>query len=263
MAIKDLLIHVDLSGAAEARTDYALALAEAQGALPIGIAHTPAGADSLRGHARLALSNFTRAGERLGLTVETRAIECSPADLPPEITCHAHHTDLAVIGQPGAEGANDSLQTAIFEELLFQSGRPVLVVPWAGKSNPTPRTVMVAWDASGRAARALADALPILRDANKVVVLVATGDEPGDHGDEPGSDIALHLARHGINVEARCVPLGRDIHTADLLLSQAADLGAEMMIMGGYHHSRVREFILGGVTRKVMKTMTLPVLMSH
>ena len=263
MAIKELLIHVDLSKAAEARTGYALALAKAQGALPIGVARTPAAADSLREDARQALRNFTLAGERFGLTVETRMIECGAADLPREITFQALHTDLTVIGQPEAEGAMATQQTAIFEELLFQSGRPVLVVPWAGKSNPTPRTVMVAWDASGRAARALADALPILRDANKVVVLVATDDQPGDHGDEPGSDIALHLARHDINVEARCIPLGRDIHTADLLLSQAADLGAEMMIMGGYHHSRVREFILGGVTRKVMKTMTLPTLMSH
>ena len=263
MAIKDLLIHVDLSGAAKARTAYALALAKAQGALPIGIAHTPAGDDNLREKARQALHDLTLQADRLGLAVETRSIECAAGDLPREIAFHAHHTDLTIIGQPGAEGANGTQQTAIFEELLFQSGRPVLAVPWAGESNPAPQTVIVAWDASGRAARALADAIPILRNADKVVVLVATDDEPADTGDTPGFDIALHLARHDINAEARCVPLGTDVHTADVLLSQATDLGADMMIMGGYHHSRVREFILGGVTRKVMKTMTLPILMSH
>ncbi len=263
MAIRDLLIHVDQSGAAEARTGYALALAKAHGALPIGLAHAPAGNGSATANACHALDQFARAGERLGLTVETRTIECRPGDLPREMAFHAHHTDLAVIGQPDADAANDSQQTAIFEELLFQSGRPVLVVPWAGKSNPSPRTAIVAWDASGRAARALADALPILKHTDKVVVLVASDDRSAENDDAPGFDIARHLARHDINVEARCVPLGADIHTADLLLSQAADLGAEMMIMGGYHHSRVREFILGGVTRKIMKTMTLPVLMSH
>lgn len=261
MAIKDLLSHVDPSGTTQARTEYALALAKAHGAHAIGVAHV--GADSMREDVRGALNDFTLAGQRLGLTVETRTIECGAADLPRELAFQAHHVDLAVIGQPGGAGVGSARQTAIFEELLFQSGRPVLVLPWAGKANPTPRTVMVAWDSSGRAARALADALPLLRGADKVVVVVATGDQPGDDGNDPGFDIALHLARHGINVEARCVPLGPDIHTADLLLSQAADLGAEMMIMGGYHHSRVREFILGGVTRKIMKTMTLPVLLSH
>lgn len=262
MAIKDLLIHIDQSGAAKARTDYALALAKAQGARAIGVTHTPAGADTERENAQRTLSHFTLAGERVGLTVEARIIECGAADLPGEITLHAHYTDLAVIGQPGADGANDT-KTAIFEELLFQSGGPVLVVPWAGQFNPTPRTVMVAWDASGRAARALADALPIMAQADKVIVLIATGDQDGNHGDDPGADIALHLARHDINVEVRRIPLGTDIHTADLLLSQASDLGAEMIIMGGYNHSRVREFILGGVTRKIMKTMTVPVFMSH
>lgn len=263
MAIRDLLIHIDQSGATDARANYALALAKAQGALPIGVVHAPAGAGRSSETARRALDHFALAGERLGLTVETRTIECRPGDLPREMTFHAHHTDLAVIGQPDADGHNGTQQTAIFEELLFQSGRPVLVVPWAGKSNPNPRIVIVAWDASGRAARALADALPILSDADKVIVLVATDNQHAGNRDAPGFDIARHLARHDIKVEARCVPLGADIHTADLLLSQAADLGAELMIMGGYHHSRVREFILGGVTRKIMKTMTLPVLMSH
>lgn len=263
MAIKDLLIHVDLSGAAEARTGYALALAKAQGARAVGVAHAPAGVDSVRENAQSALRHFTLAGERLGLTVETRIIECGAADLPREITLHAHYADLTIVGQPGAEGANSTQQTAIFEELLFQSGRPVLVVPWAGNANPTPRIVMVAWDASGRAARALADALPIMTQADRVIVLIATGDQEGNHGDDPGADIALHLARHDINVEVRRIPLGADIETADLLLSQVSDLGAEMMIMGGYNHSRIRETIFGGVTRKILKTMTVPVFMSH
>ncbi|ODS01274.1 hypothetical protein AUC69_07130 [Methyloceanibacter superfactus] len=263
MTIKDLLVHVDLSKANPARMDYAFGLAEAHKAHVIGIGHAPLGIDALRNEARETLEKFASTGKRHGLSVETRLIECKIGDLPEELAVHVRYTDLAVIGQPEEKGETAGLQRALLQELLFQSGRPVLIVPWAGTSKPSPKTVMVAWDASGTAARALADALPILTHAKKVVILVAIDDKPNSHGDEPGADIALHLARHGIDVEVRRIPLGSDVSAADLLLSQASDLGADMMVMGGYHHSRIREAVLGGVTRTIMETMTVPVLMSH
>lgn len=281
MTIKDLLVHVDLSKAGKARTEYAFGLAEAYGAHVIGVGFSPLGIvpyygapdlvmpvpveyfQSLRDEAQKALDDFTTVGKRRGLSVETRLIESSTIDLPDEMAMQARYVDVAVVGQPEESEGMAGPQHALIEELLFNSGRPVLVVPWAGKGNPTPKTIMVAWDASGTAARALADAMPILKKAKKVVVLVATGARQGAHGDEPGADVALHLARHNVEVEARHIPTGSDISVADLLLSQASDLGVEMIIMGGYHHSRVREYIIGGVTRTIIDTMTVPVLMSH
>ncbi len=281
MTIKDLLVHVDLSKAGKARTEYAFGLAEAYRAHVIGVGFSPLGIvpyygapdlvmpvpveyfQSLRDEAKKALDDFMTEGERRGVSVETRLIESSTIDLPDEMTMHARYVDLAVVGQPEQSEGMAGPQHALIEELLFSSGRPVLVVPWAGKGNPAPKTVMVAWDASGTAARALADAMPILKEAKKVVVLVATEGGPSAHGDEPGADVALHLARHNVEVEARHIPTGSDISVADLLLSQASDIGAEMIVMGGYHHSRVREFIIGGVTRTIIDTMTVPVLMSH
>jgi len=258
MGIKDLLVTVDLSESGQARIDYAFGLAEAHGAHLIGVAYAPNAQE-----ATTALDGFAKASERRGLSAETRLITCKAADLPDEMALHVRHVDIAVVGQPdeGEDGAGP--QHALLNELLFSAGRPLLLVPWAGKANPEPETVMVGWDASGTAARALADALPILRRAKKVVVVIAIGDRRGDHGEEPGADITLHIARHGIVSEARRIPLASDVDVADLLLSQAADLGAEMIVMGGYHHSRLRESVLGGVTRTVLETMTVPVLMSH
>lgn len=261
MTIKDLLVHVDLAHANGARMSYALGLAEAHKAHIIGVGHSQTGIDTQRDEVRRALENFAEAATRRGISVETRLVVCNAGDLPEEMALHARYADLVVVGQPGDDSA--TVQQALLEELIFQSGRPLLVVPWAGKVNPEPKTVMVAWDASGTAARALADALPILKQAKKVIVLVAIDEGRNSHGDEPGADIALHLARHDIEVEARRIPIGSDIKPADVLLSQVADIGADLMVMGGYHHSRVREYILGGVTRTILETMTVPVLMSH
>ena len=263
MAIKDLLIQIDAFTAPEAQLAYALGIAEAHGAHTIGVAHAPSGVASLRNDAQFALGAFARAGEQRGLTVETRLTECAPGDFAGLLALQARHTDMTVIGQPATDGSQGRAQTAVYEELLFHSGRPVLVVPWAGRPKPVPQTAIVAWDASSTAARALADALPILRQAAKTIILVATDGQSTTLGADPGTDIAQHLARHDVDVELRCIPLDPETQTADLLLSQVADLGADLMVMGGYHHSRMREYILGGVTRTIMKTMTVPVLMSH
>jgi nucleotide-binding universal stress UspA family protein len=263
MTIRDLLVHIDPTKSSQARMDYAFGLAEAHKAHVISIGYSPLGIDKLCEEPRKALDDCASAGRRRDLSMETRLIECSIGDLPDEMVRHARHVDLALIGQPEEKNDMAGPQRALFEKLLFFSGRPVLVVPWAGTFDPKPKIVIVAWDASGTATRALADALPILRHAKKVIILVAIGGQDSSQGDEPGADIALHLARHDITAEARLIPHGSDISVADLLLSQASDLGAEMMVMGGYHHSRVREFILGGVTRTIVETMTVPVLLSH
>ena len=128
-----------------------------------------------------------------------------------------------------------------------------------------PPEVMVAWDASREAARAVAGALPVLQAAESVVTLSAnpgSGARPDRHGDLPGADIARHLARHGVNVEVHRIET-RDVSVADMLLNRIADESIDLLVMGAYGHARVREIWLGGVTRDVLRHMTVPVLVSH
>ena len=121
--------------------------------------------------------------------------------------------------------------------------------------------VMVCWDGSWVAARAIGDAMPLLQRAGRVEVVIVTK-ERGKQDQIEGADMGAHLARHGLNVEVKRIPTG-DIDVAAMLLSHAADEGIDFIVMGGYGHSRLREFVLGGVTRSILQSMTAPVLMSH
>jgi nucleotide-binding universal stress UspA family protein len=123
--------------------------------------------------------------------------------------------------------------------------------------------VLVAWDGGREAARAVNDALPILERATAVkALLINPSDASNGHRREPGADIALHLARHGVKVTAART-VARDISVADAILAEISDYGADLLVMGAYGHSRAREFMLGGVTRQMLTTMPVPVLMSH
>jgi nucleotide-binding universal stress UspA family protein len=120
---------------------------------------------------------------------------------------------------------------------------------------------MVCWDGSRAATRAIADAMPLLKRAKRIEVLIVAN-ERGKHDEIEGVDMGAHLARHGLNVEIKREQIG-DIDVADVILSHAADTEASFIVMGGYGHSRLREFVLGGVTRTILQSMTVPVLMSH
>jgi nucleotide-binding universal stress UspA family protein len=136
----------------------------------------------------------------------------------------------------------------------------VLVVPYVGEPVVKGEHVLVCWDGGREAARAATDALPFLREARKVTVLtVNTGAAPSE---VPGADIALYLARHGVKSEAARTPAG-GIDPGNVILSRAFDYGVDLIVMGAYGHSRVREILLGGATRAILRQMTVPVLMSH
>ena len=171
----------------------------------------------------------------------------------------ARQFDISIVAQTEAGAAGP--ERLLTEAALFESGRPVLVVPYIQRAGLELRRVMVCWDGSRNAARAIGDAMPFLLRANAVEVITVTG-EPGKSSDVPGADIAHHLARHGLKVELRQLVMS-DTDVTSTILSHAADAGSDLIVMGGYGHSRAREFVLGGATRGILASMTVPVLMSH
>ena len=178
------------------------------------------------------------------------------------LAVNARYADLLVVGQADPEDAASG-RSDLPEAMAFATGRPVLVVPKIGALAPVGKTVMVCWNASRESARAVTDALPFLRAAEKVIVLVIDPEvSAAAHGQEPGADVALWVARHGVNVTVQR-DVAADSKVGETILSRAADCDAGLIVMGIYGHSRLREFILGGASRTLLESMTVPVLMSH
>jgi nucleotide-binding universal stress UspA family protein len=196
---------------------------------------------------------------RDGLSGEWRLVQ---GLLPRQISAQGRCADLVIVGQVSSEGEGPR-DSAHIEAALFDSGRPVLVVPHAGHTGSIGRRVLIGWNGSPEAARAVHDALPLMVGAEAVtVVTIDPEGGPGANEEGPGADIARHLARHGLPVMVRRVT-GPAAAAGDLLLNEAADLGADLIVMGAFGHSRLREFVLGGATRTLLAQMTAPVLMAH
>jgi nucleotide-binding universal stress UspA family protein len=178
-----------------------------------------------------------------------------------EVGVHAYYADLVIVARPDSEG-----QTAgppgLAESLVLTSGRPIIILPTGGTVSRV-RRILVGWNARREVIRAVADAVPLLVRAEAVEILVIDHERhPTDHGQEPGADIARHLARHGAQVEVKRVSSGGE-EVGRLLLSQAAAFGADLVVMGAYGHSHLSEWVFGSVTRRVLHEAGLPVLMSR
>ena len=283
MSYKTILVHVDQSRHVDPLIRAAASIAIAEDAHLIGVAMTgisrfayksgTAGMQdpSLEIHLQLlherahgALAQFETIARQMGVaSLETRLLE---DDASGAISVQARYCDLLVLGQTDPQDPSPSVMPDFPEYVLMNCGRPVLVVPHSGFSTPEVPlalgTILVAWDASMEATHAVTSAIPLLKRAGHVDLVVFNPDpESGAHGAQPGADIALYLARHGIQVEARQQTTDADIGTA--LLALAADLSSDLIVMGGYGHSRLREIVLGGTTRTVLEAMAVPVLMSH
>lgn len=281
---KDVLVIVDDSKTCAPRLDVAVHLASRFGAHLTGLfvkesPHVPGWAQS-EGYAylrppsdymemqRQAWREAALAAQRLfharadvaGITTEWREREGDVAEIA---SLHSRYTDLVIVGQMEPALPAGHPARALPERLLMAVGRPILLVPYAGAFPTVGERVLVAWNASREATRAVNDALPLLRLASQVSVLVINprGGVSGD-GDVPGADLALHLSRHGVKAEAAWIQAD-DIDVAAMLLSRASDFQADLIVMGGYGHSRVREIVLGGATRAILHAMTVPTLMSH
>lgn len=221
-----------------------------------------AGFDALRRDAEAAAARAREALESAGVAGEVRVVD-SPLAWPEEVAAlHARHADLCVVGGP-PPGAPASRFGTSFDALLMHSGRPVLLVPQDAKLMVPPRRVVLAWQPRRESTRALHDALPWLpRDARVDILVVNPQSTALGYGEAPGADIARHLARHGC--QAQVVEVDRGSRsTGQALLDHADEVRADLVVMGGFSHSRWREQVFGGVTRTVLEGARGPVLFSH
>jgi nucleotide-binding universal stress UspA family protein len=274
MAIRNILFHAFEGHAGQSVEDTAFGLAQAHGAtltalavvdnMPIPayvVPYVPSDlAESYVDESRTAAKEIearVKAHEAAtGIPTEWRYRE---GDIRAVFAQHAHYTDLVVLAQGAGERVPVGPAASLPGDLVLTAGRPVLVVPWNNAPAAIGKRVMIGWNASKEAVRALNDALPILEKADAVKVLTV-GEEDGRH--LPGADIAQHLARHGVKAEADHVPDASG-PAASTLVFEAKDFGADLLVCGAWGHSRMFETVLGGVTRNLLRGMELPLLLSH
>lgn len=209
--------------------------------------------------ARAATGRFLATAGKSGVAAEARIAEILMGGAPEGFVVNCRATDLVVIGQDDPDRP-EPMREAMIETALFEGTAPLLIVPYISRGAMALERVMIGWDGSRTAARAVQAAMPLLTMARKISVVMV--DRAGSNPGQPGAELATWLARHGLDVEVTQVE-APDISVADALLDHAADKSFDLLVMGGYGHSRVREFLLGGATRGILATMTIPVLMAH
>lgn len=208
--------------------------------------------------ANAALAVFEAEARNAGIAYETKALTGIPYETAAEISAAARLCDLSIVLQPEQE--RDTFDNTIPLEILFQSGGPVLVLPHTHKGPFEPRRIGIAWDGSRLAARAVRDAAPFLARADAITI-ISVNESKTPESPSP-VELAAQLARHGLKAQVERISADRaDIQP--LILSIAADAGMELLVMGAYGHSRLQERLLGGVTRGMLQSMTVPTLMSH
>lgn len=208
-------------------------------------------------------ASFLAEIEQAGLRGFWQLVSEQPKDVVAAVAAQARYADLVVLGQPAPDHPLFDTLATLPERVMMESGRPVLIVPHGEARASVGKKVLVAWKGTREAARAVADALPLLQSAETVTVLtIGPKTEPEGEQDPQASSLIGHLAQHDIRADAVHID-STDLHAARLILARATALGCDLVVMGGYGHSRTRELILGGVTRAVLHDMTIPVLMSH
>ncbi|WP_250516546.1 universal stress protein [Caballeronia sp. INDeC2] len=279
MSFKTILVHLDTSVRAHPRLETALQLARRFDAYVIGLysvfepnarafsvmagtaAYYEARAAVRREQAGALQRLFHAELHRAGVSGEWLAPD-DPADRA--VPHHARCADLVIAGQDDPGDPESYIGDGSREHLILSAGRPVLLVPYTGFFPDVGRFPMIAWDGGREAARAVHDALPLLKAAGRAtVVTIETQADGASDKRIAGAEIAACIARHGVEVDVVSSANGADASAGDILLSRAADLGADLVVMGGYGHARWRELVLGGATRTFLESMTVPVLMSH
>ena len=276
---KTIVVHIDGGARQESRLRAAALLAVKHGAHLVGSGATglsmmdyslltggmtaPVVGDEfqgLRDAAAAHLEAFRQAAQHLGVTApETRLIEDDPRYA---LLLQSRYADLVVLSQDGGEPDQLGRTRGLPEHVALRGARPVLVVPGNYQGEPIPGTAVAAWDGGNQALRAITAALPLLALAASVKLVVVNPDVLSElHGEQPGADMALWLARHGVQVEVMAE------HTrataGDALCGVARAHGAGLMVAGAFGHSRYREWILGGTTRELLERAPVPLLIAH
>lgn len=278
MGLKDVLVHVDDFSQTETRVRAALSLAGDHGAHLTGIYPVPkpyippyaevhlsqeildAQAQAVVDGRDAARAAFEQLTANAGVSVEWREQEGEAGRV---LGFHSRYTDLTIVSQPDPQAGFFPGDRDMPDRLILSAGRPILVIPHIGPLKTIGKRVMVAWDGGMLASRALHDAMPVLEQADEVIVMVVNPERESEGGKrDPGADISLHLARHGLKVTADHIT-SDEVDTGNQLLSRAFDLSVDLMVMGAYGHARWSELLLGGVTNRVLSDMNVPVLMSH
>ncbi|ABE63851.1 UspA [Nitrobacter hamburgensis X14] len=264
--IKDIIFHLERDTSRDTVRDFAASIAETFAAHLTGVIfnfETNIPAEALgdlfaesEAEARDAIGRFELAMKRGDLSAEPRLISGTPRTFSEMARCF----DLSIIMQSDDyKGVNNSI---LIEATLFDSGRPLIVVPCIHQGGLKLDRVVCCWDGSRTAARAINDALPLLKKANAVELFIVENEKTADEQVLRGTEIGRHLARHDIKAEVETIPAA-DIDVANAILSHIADGSTSLVVMGGYGHSRLREFVFGGATRGMLAAMTVPVFMSH
>lgn len=275
MAIRTVLVHLDACSASRGRAAFAVALAAAHDAHLVGFHARGAGtlpflvepsADLVEQQRRWAAQEaeaaraiFERAvAAGAAVRTEWRQVD---GGVTASTVAAARCADLTIVGQPDPDEPSFSTPSALVEDLVFSAGGPILVVPYIGAGMPI-RRVLIGWNGSREAARAVHDALPLLLRAERVTVLSIAPEGGARPGAIPGADLCVALARHDVPAEA-ATAVAAGIEPGELLLSEAAAQSADLIVMGAYGRSRAREMLLGGATRTILRQMTVPVLFAH
>ena len=280
MAIKDILVLLDPSPASARRLDVACALAaqhdaHLRGLCVIDLASAGAlffGDDiaavrlvqQLREQAQREATRVA-AEFRARMTTEGIRHEWVQDEGPVAeiVTQHARLVDLTILGQTDPDNPGVTANGTIIEQVLFGSGRPVLMVPYAGRFGAIGKRVLIGWQPTRESARAVGDALTLIApDANVTVLAIIPRRDAGDPPGGVTAPITAHLAHHGFKVTGHEI-VGGDINSGDMLLNSAADESADLLVVGAYGHSRIREVVMGGVTRTLLTQSPLPTLLSH
>lgn len=276
MSLKDILVHIDETRACTARLNYAVRLARFHGAHLTGLYTIPPlvvpgyvavefpvealemQEETLLKRSREAQSRFEQATAEAGISAEWR---CEQGHFDTICTEHARYADLLLLGQVDREDT-ESLPDQAPSEVILRSGRPVMVLPYIGAPDTLCEKILVSWDGKRESIRAVNDAMPLLRAAVSVSLISIQEQGAASSDQLADSDIVRHLQRHGVDVEAQIINSG-GLDVGNALLDHVTDIGADLVVMGAWGHSRLREWVLGGTTRLVLNEMTVPVLMSH
>jgi nucleotide-binding universal stress UspA family protein len=278
MSYKDMLVQVDSSASSGERVDVAIKLARAFDAHLIGLyvaalapihqyAEADFGPDLVEAHDKYMREAADEAERKFRSGIEAASVKSEwrrlEGNLPELVLLNSRYVDLVVLGQRDPERLDPGTSPELPEHVILDVGRPVLVVPRTGTFPTVGEKILVAWTPSRGAVRGVNDALPLLQRAKQVKVLAVNPDTGlGGYGEVPGADIAQHLARHGVNVEAGQVT-NAEKRIGITLMAEAEKFGADLIVCGAFGRSRFRELVLGGVTRRLLTEAKIPVLFSR